>query len=64
MGFAKGQIVYGKVVGKFQVEKVELGKITGTEIVVVRQIGPKGEIDTKKMKFPPDCLQLEEPKKA
>jgi hypothetical protein len=56
MTFANGQIVSGKVTGKFVVVKSELRKADGMEIVTVKQISEEGHVSSSKMKFPADCL--------
>jgi hypothetical protein len=56
MTFANGQIVSGKVTGKFVVVKCEIRKTDGIEIVTVRQVSEEGYISNSKMKFPADCL--------
>lgn len=57
--FNVNQIVRGKVVGRFQVVKVETRKADGVEIVTVREISPEGYVSKSKMKFPAELLAAE-----
>lgn len=59
MKFEKGQVVNGKVTGKFVVVKCETRKADGTVIVTVNQVSPEGFVSNSKMKFPADMLVAE-----
>jgi hypothetical protein len=59
MTFTKGQVVKGKVAGKFIVVKCETSKIHGSEIVTVNQVSPEGLVSKSKMKFPVEMLVAE-----
>ena len=59
MTFTKGQVVKGKVAGKFIVVKCEMSKIHGSEIVTVNQVSPEGLVSKSKMKFPVEMLVAE-----
>ena len=56
--FKKGQIVYGKVLGKFIVVKSEMSSVIG-EILTVKEIGPNGEQSATKMRFPAEMMKSE-----
>lgn len=59
MTFTKGQIVKGKVAGKFVVVKCEFSKVHNSEVVTVNQISSEGLVSRSKMKFPVDVLVAE-----
>ena len=59
MNFEKGQVVNGKVTGKFVVVKCEIRKADGIQIVTVNQVSPEGYVSSSKMKFPADVLVAE-----
>ena len=59
MTFKKGQIVKGVVCGRFVVVKCEVNEKIGTEVVTVNEIGPQGQVSTKKMRFPVSILVAE-----
>lgn len=56
--FQKGQIVYGKVIGKFIVIKTEFSPVIG-EILTVKELGPNDEQSTNRMRFPADMMKSE-----
>ena len=59
MTFTKGQVVCGKVTGKFVVVKCEFSKVHGSEVVTVNQVSPEGWVSKSKMKFPVEMLVAE-----
>jgi hypothetical protein len=56
MKFTKGQVVVGKVTGKFVVVKCEFSTAHGSEVVTVNEVSPDGNVSKSKMKFPADVL--------
>jgi hypothetical protein len=56
MTFNKGQVVFGKVTGKFVVVKCEFSNVHNCEVVTVNQVSPEGLVSKSKMKFPADSL--------
>ena len=59
MTFTKGQVVRGKVAGKFVVVKCETSTVHGVEVVTVNEISPEGFVSKSKMRFPADALVAE-----
>lgn len=59
MTFTKGQVVKGKVAGKFVVVKCEFSKAHSSEVVTVNQVSPEGFVSKSKMKFPVEMLVAE-----
>lgn len=57
--FAPKTIVRGVVCGRFVVVKSEPSTVAGGAIVTVKEIGPNGQVSSRKMRFPADILVAE-----